>query len=172
MIVNLNKFIFLLALLIIVNLHAQAKCGSGQFMQKKEYKKAVFTYVSVISRKIAKQLDDNIASDKKASLYVYIEPIVNLYEPKKASIATKKIDENLLHAMFIKGFKLISVKSPKANSEMIATYINYKSGMLINARIIDKKTKEIYTSAQIFVTKKELKSINKIYGKYSWFSQN
>ncbi len=168
----MNKFTLFLALFIMLNAPAYSKCGNTKVMQKLEYKKAVATYVTVISQKIAKQFAANIAPYKKATLYIELKDIVNLYDPKKSSIATQKIAQNLLHALFVEGFKVLDAPSPKANAEMRATYINYKKGMLINARIVDKKTKEIYTSAQLFVTQKELKSINKIYNKYSWFSQN
>ncbi len=168
----MNKFTLFLALFLLLHLSASAKCGDAKRMQQLEYKKAVATYVTVISQKIAKQFSANIAPYKKATLLLELQAIVNLYDPKKSSIATQKIAQNLLHALFVEGFKVLDGKSQKANCEMVATYINYKNGMLINARIVDKKTREIYTSAQVFVTRKELKSINKIYNKYSWFSQN
>ncbi len=165
------KSIFILMLITIFNLHAQSKCGNTQVMQKIEYKKAVTSYVNIISKRIAEQLDKNMLPYKRATITIQIKPIVNLYNPKKSSIATQKITENLLHAMFVKGFKMVDSQAKNADCEMLGTYINFKDGLLINARVVNKKSREVYTSAQVFVSKKELKSINKIYNKYSWFSQ-
>jgi len=141
-------------------------------MQKIEYKKAVSSYVSVISKRIAAEFDKNIVAYKRGTITIQIKPIVNLYDKHKISIATQKISENLLHAMFIKGFKMVDASARNADCELLGTYTNYKNGMLINARVVDMKSREVYTSAQVFVTQKELKSINKIYNKYSWFSEN
>ena len=169
--VVMYKSILILLFITILHLQAQSKCGNAHIMQKIEHKKAVTSYVNIISKRIAEQLDNNILSSKRKRITIQIKPIVNLYDPKKSSIATQKITENLLHAMFIKGFKMLDSQAKNADCEMLGTYINFKDGLLINARVVDKKSREVYTSAQVFVTKKELKSINKIYNKYSWFSQ-
>lgn len=161
----MEKSIIIIILFIALNLSANE-------MQKIEYKKAVSSYVNVISKRIATAFDKNIMAYKRETISIKIKPIVNLYDQKKSSIATQKISENLLHAMFVKGFKMVDSKAENADCEMLGTYTNYKNGMLINARVVDKKSREVYTSAQVFVTSKELKSINKIYNKYNWFSEN
>ena len=173
-ILDMKKSIIFLLLLISFNLEADSKCGADQkkMMQTIQHDKAVSSYVSVISKRIASQFDKNMMAYKRVKLFIQIKPIVNLYDPKKISIATQKITENLLHEMFVKGFKMLDSHAENANCEMLGTYTNYKDGMLINARVVDKKSREVYTSAQVFVTKRELKSINKIYNKYNWFSQN
>ena len=165
--------VFLLFLLFL-NLEADSTCTANQnkLMQTIQHDKAVSSYVSVISKRIAAEFDKNMLAYKRAKLFIQIKPIVNLYDSKKSSIATQKITENLLHEMFVKGFKMLDANAKNATCEMLGTYTNYKAGMLINARVVDKKSREVYTSAQVFVTKKELKSINKIYNKYSWFSEN
>ena len=153
-------------------LYAGNKCGSSnsKAMQKIEYKKAIQTYVNGISYNLAEQLSETVATYKRATLLIKMKKIVNLYEKKQTSIATQKIEENLIHEMFLKNFNIISQES-SANSYMQGTYTNYKNGMLINARIVDKKSGLVYASAQVFLDKKELKSINKIYKKYTWFSE-
>lgn len=168
----MKKSIFIL--ILFFTLDASAKCGADvkNKMQTIEYEKAVSSYVSVISRKIAQQLDKNSIAYKRKTTSIQIKPIVNLYDPKISSIATQKITENLLHEMFLKGFKMVDGSAKSADCELLGTYINYKRGMLINARVVNKRTREVYTSAKVFVTREELKSINKIYNKYSWFSQN
>ena len=170
----MEKLIIFLILFISVTLSANSKCGTDKkrVMHTIQHEKAVASYVSVISRRVADQFDKNIVANKRKSISIQIKPIVNLYDPKTSSIATQKIAENLLHAMFLKGFKMVDSHAKSANCEMLGTYINYKDGMLINARVVDIKSKEVYTSAQVFVTKQELKSINKIYNKYSWFSES
>jgi hypothetical protein len=170
----MKKTFYILLIITLFSVSLNAKCGTDkkETMQTLEHAKAVATYVNGISKKIAEQFSNNIAAYKRKTLFVAIQPIKNLYDPKKSSIAVKKIEENLLHAMFVKGFKMLASDTKQANCLVSGTYANYKNGLLINARIIDKKSKEIYTSAQVFVTKKELRAINKIYGKYSWFSEN
>jgi len=153
-------------------LYAGQKCGANNTlkMQKLEHKKAVKTYVNGISRDIAEQFSETIVTYKRAILLIKMQNIVNLYETKQTSIATKKIEENLIHEMFLEDFHIVK-KESSANAYMQGTYTNYKNGMLINARIVDKSSGLVYASAQVFLDKKELKSINKIYKKYSWFSE-
>lgn len=168
----MKKSLFIL--ILTISLNANSKCGADEnkMMKTVQHEKAVSSYVSVISKKIAEQFDKNIMTYKRATIFIQIKPIVNLYDPKKSSIATQKITENLLHEMFLKGFRMLDSSAKNADCEMLGTYINYKNGMLINARVVDKTSGEVYTSAQVFVSKKELKSINKIYNKYNWFSEN
>ena len=168
----MRKIIFII-LLVILSLGADEKSGNSHatVMKKLQYKKAVIAYVSSVSKKIAKNLSENMPIYKKSSLSIKIMPITNLYDPKKTSVATQKITENLLHEMFSEGFQVVSDTQHKADAKMLGTYINYKKGMLINARIVDSTTGIIYSSSQVFVSKKELKSINKIYDKYDWFSE-
>ena len=172
--IRMKKSILFLLLLTSLNAVTDTKCGADEnkMMQNRQHKKAVSSYVNVISKRIVMQFDKNIMVYKRANLFIQIKPIVNLHDPKKSSIATQKITENLLHEMFVKGFKMLDSSAKNATCEMLGTYTNYKNGMLINARVVDKKSREVYTSAQVFVTQKELKSINKIYNKYSWFSEN
>ena len=166
-------FFLFLTFILVLSLNAQTKCGTSrtQSMKKIEYQKAVSLYVNNISKEIAQQFDKSIATYKRATLLIKIKPIVNLYDPKKSSIATQKIAENLIHEMFLKEFQIVNIEE-SSNSYMLGTYTNYKNGMLINARIVDKVSGLVYASAQVFLNKKELKSINKIYNKYSWFSEN
>jgi TolB-like protein len=170
----MKKTFYILLLTITLSVSATAKCGAEkkETMKTLEHSKAVSTYVNVISKKIAEQFSNNIVASKRKTISIAIQPIKNLYDSKKTSIAVQKIEENLLHAMFVKGFKMLSSDTKQASCIMQGTYANYKDGMLVNARVVDKKSKEIYTSAQVFVTTKELRAINKIYGKYNWFSEN
>jgi len=159
--------------LLVASVHAVEKCGNSHTisLKKLQYKKAVVNYVSSVSKKIAQELSKNMPIYKKSSLTVKIMPINNLYKPKKISIATKKISENLLDAMFHEGFKVVDDTKNRADAKMLGTYINYKQGMLINTRIVDTSSGIIYSSSQVFVSRKELRSINKIYDKYDWFSE-
>ena len=150
-------------------------------MQKIEYNKAVSMYVNKFSIKIAQELYKNSTQKKIKSIPMSILPIVNLYDNNQTTLATKKIDENLIHEMFIRGYKIVDNKTLNkinANNEkrtakcvLYSTYTNYKNGMLINSRIIDTNSSIVYSTAQVFLNKKELKSIDKLYNKYGWFSE-
>jgi len=168
---NFTKLLMIIVLLSTV-LFAENRCGGATpTMKKLEHKKAVASYINLVSKKIAQQLEHNIVAYKKAALLIKIKPIVNLYDPKQSSIATQKIAENLIHEMFLEDFRIVSSEK-SADSYVLGTFTNYKNGMLLNVRVVDKKSGYIYSSAQVFLTKKELRSIDKIYNRYNWFSEN
>jgi hypothetical protein len=161
----------LLLTLLLASLAAQTTRDSGEVMRKLQYDKAVASYVGKISASIAEQLLKNSDFEKLAATPVAILPIVDLYDANETSLATIKINENLIHEMFIRGFKIVDVKGDMSGCVLFGTFTNYKDGMTINERIVDKKSGVVYSTAQVFISKKELKSINKIYNKYDWFSQ-
>jgi len=155
--------------------------SKNSVMKKIEYQKAKSLYVNKISFKIAQELYANSIKEKRKKIPINILPIVNLYDSNKTTLATRKIDENLIYAMFVKGYKIIdnatinkiNLNTKKRTSPCVlySTYTNYKNGMLINSRIIDTNSNIIYSTSQVFVNKRELKSINKLYNKYGWFSE-
>jgi TolB-like protein len=171
---------FTLFVSLILSAETTRDLHENSMMKTIEYNKAVSLYVNKISIKIAKELYENSTQKKIKNISMSILPIVNLYDNNKTTLATQKIDENLIHEMFIRGYKIVDNKTlNKINANhakrtsacvLYSTYTNYKRGMLINSRIIDTNSSIVYSSAQVFVNKKELKSINKLYNKYGWFS--
>ena len=181
--VSMNLKIISFALFVSVSLSGETTrdLHENSMMKKIEYNKAVSLYVNKISIKIAQELYKNSPQKKIKNIPMSILPIVNIYDNKQTTLATTKIDENLIHEMFIRGYKIVdnqTLNKINANQKkriskcvLYSTYTNYKAGMLINSRIIDTNSSILYSTAQVFVTKKELKSINKLYNKYGWFSE-
>ena len=169
----MNFRIILFWALLYMSLAAQTALDLNEdnSMKKLQYDKAVASYVTKISAAIAEQLLKNGDFKKMATMPMAILPIVDLYDANKTSLATIKINENLIHEMFTRGFKIVVGSKDASGCALVGTFTNYKSGMTINERIVDENSGEVYSTTQIFVSKKELKSINKIYNKYDWFSQ-
>ena len=178
---NFKIIALVFSMSVILSAETTRDLNENGMMKKMEYNKAVSLYVNKISAKIAKELYKNSAKEKIKNIPMSILPIVNLYDSDQTTLATQKIDENLIHEMFIRGYKIIDNKTlnkinknrEKRTSKYVlySTYTNYKSGMLINSRIIDTNSSIIYSTSQVFVNKNELKSINKLYNKYGWFSE-
>jgi len=151
-------------------------------------------YVNRIASSIAEQLGQNKNFDNFEDTPIAIMSIVDLNNFKKTSPIAKRISENLIHEMHVRGYKVVDYKAmckieidnngdyvfsraiaDLQNQRSIVyalsgTYTNYKDGMAINIRIIDIKTSIVLSTAQVFVPKKVLKSINKMYTKNTWFA--
>ncbi|MFK5937326.1 MAG: FlgO family outer membrane protein [Sulfurimonas sp.] len=178
---NFKIIVLLFFISVTLNAETTRDLNENGMMKKIEYDKAVSLYVNTISIKIAQELYKNTLLKKMKNIPMSILPIVNLYDNNQTTLATQKIDENLIHEMFMRGYKIVDSKTLNKINEskehriskcvLYSTYTNYKSGMLINSRIIDTNSSILYATSQVFVTKKELKSINKLYNKYGWFSE-
>lgn len=153
-------------------------------------------YVNIIASSIAEQLGQNKNFDNFEDTPIAIMSIVDMNNFKKTSPIAKRISENLIHEMHVRGYKVIDYKAmctieidkngdylfsraikDLQNQRTITyalsgTYTNYKDGMAVNIRIIDIKSSIVLSTAQVFVPKKVLKSVNKIYTKSTWFSSS
>ena len=153
-------------------------------------------YVNRIASSIAEQLGQNKNFDNIEDTPIAIMSIVDMNDFKKTSPIAKRISENLIHEMHVRGYKVIDYKAMckieiDKNGDYVfsraiadlqnqrtivyalsGTYTNYKDGMAINIRIIDIKTSVVLSTAQVFVPKKVLKSINRMYTKNTWFSSS
>lgn len=154
-------------------------------------------YVNRIASSIAEQLGQNKNFDNFEHTPIAIMSIVDMNNFKKTSPVAKRISENLIHELHVRGYKVVDYKAMSqieidANGDYVfsraikdlqnqrtivyalsGTYTNYKDGMAVNVRIIDIKTSVVLSTAQVFVPKKVLKSIDKLYTKNTWFaSQN
>jgi len=151
-------------------------------------------YVNRIASSIAQQLGQNKNFDNFEDTPIAIMSVVDMNDFKKTSPIAKRISENLIHEMHVRGYKVVDYKAMckieiDANGDYVfsramkdlqnqrtivyalsGTYTNYKDGMAINIRIIDIKTSVVLSTAQVFVPKKVLKSIDKMYTKNTWFS--
>ena len=151
-------------------------------------------YVNRIASSIAEQLGQNKNFDNFENTPIAIMSIVDMNDFKKTTPVAKRISENLIHELHVRGYKVVDYKAMSqievdANGDYVfsraikdlqnqrtivyalsGTYTNYKDGMAINVRIIDIKTSIVLSTAQVFVPKKVLKSINKMYTKSTWFT--
>ena len=153
-------------------------------------------YVNTIASSIAQQLGQNKNFSNIEDTPIAIMSIVDMNDFKKTSPIAKRISENLIHEMHVRGYKVIDYKAMcsieiDANGDYVfsraiadlqnqrniayalsGTYTTYKDGMAINVRIIDIKTSIVLSTAQVFVPKKVLKSINKMYTKNTWYTSS
>lgn len=106
---------------------------------------------------------------------IAITTFVNLNNFKSTAEISNLISEDLIHEMQVRGFKVIDFKAmkninitkdgdfvfsrnieklrKKINVDYIlsGTYCDYKSGLMLNARIVDLKTQIILSTAQIMI---------------------
>ena len=122
-----------------------------------------------ISETIAQQLYVNSDFRNIGDVKLKILPMKNLHDNSLTSVATIKINENLIHDLFVRGYKIVKNDMKDDYCLLISTFTNFKEGMLINSRIVEVKTSLVHSTAKVFIPKKELKEIDKIYHQYSWF---
>ena len=146
-------------------------------------------YVNRITSSIAEQLGQNKDFGNLQETPIAILSIVNMNDFKKTSPITKRISENLIHEMHVRGYKVVDYKAMSQieideNGDYVfsraikdlknqraityalsGTYSNYKDGMAINCRIIDIQTSLVLSTAQVFVPRAVLKGIAKMYKK-------
>ena len=151
-------------------------------------------YVNRIASSIAEQLGQNKNFDNFENTPIAIMSIVDMNDFKKTTPVAKRISENLIHELHVRGYKVVDYKAMSkieidANGDYVfsraikdlqnqrtivyalsGTYTNYKDGMAVNVRVLDIKTSIVLSTAQVFVPKKVLKSIDKLYTKNTWFS--
>lgn len=153
-------------------------------------------YVNRLTSFIADQLNQNKNFDDIEDIPMAILSIVAMNDFKKTSPITKRISENLIHEMHVRGYKVIDYKAMSQievdengdylfsraikdlkNQRMISyalsgTYTTYKDGIAINCRIIDIKTSVVLSTAQVFVPTMVLKSVEKLHAKNTWYSES
>lgn len=135
--------------------------------------------ISALSNQLTQNKDFiNIEESKIA-----ITSFVCLDNFKSVSRLSNILSENLIHEMQVRGYKIIDFKTmnnihidnkgdflfsrdiSKLRTDLnidyalTGTYVKYKSGIVVNARIVDLKTHIVYSSAQIFIPKRVIKRI-------------
>ena len=151
-------------------------------------------YVNRIASSISEQLGQNKNFDNFENTPIAIMSIVDMNDFKRTTPVAKRISENLIHELHVRGYKVVDYKAMSqieidTNGDYVfsraikdlqnqrtivyalsGTYTNYKDGMAVNVRVLDIKTSIVLSTAQVFVPKKVLKSIDKLYTKNTWFS--
>lgn len=187
---------FLILCIFVVGLSA------GNF----EYKSSVQTYndaigktnvagyINRITSSIAEQLSQNKNFYDIKETPLAIMSIVDMNDFKKTSPITKKLSENLIHEMHVRGYKVVDYKAMSnieidesgdylfsraikdlKNQRLISyalsgTYSEYREGMVINCRIIDIESSIVLSTAQVFIPKRILKK-NKKKSVNSWYAK-
>jgi TolB-like protein len=132
---------------------------------------------------ISSQLTQNKNFDNIQDPTIAITSFVCLDNFQPTTRLSNILSEGLLHEMQVRGYKIIDFKTMdniKIDSKgdflfsrnisklrktlnidyaLTGTYVKYRSGTVVNARIIDLKTHVILSSAQIFVPKQVMKHI-------------
>ncbi len=142
------------------------------------YRDNTASYINKITTSLAQQYAASKNSTLLKEKSIIIMPTVESNDREATLPITQRIDENLIYEMTQEGFHIVDtktmdrlgIKEIKAEYILVSTYTNYKYEMVINSRIIEKKTGLVYATAQIQVPRKVLKDVEKLYNKNSWFT--
>lgn len=142
------------------------------------YRDNTASYINQLTKSIAKQYVNAKNSTHLKEKNILIMATYESGDMNKSLPITQRIDENLMYEMAQNGFKIVDSNTMKYLNLpeveiayiLVSTYTNYKYEMVINSRIIDKKTGVIQASAQVQVPRKVLKDVEKLYNKNSWFT--
>jgi len=186
--------IFLILSLMVLTLFAgnfEYKSGVHKYNDKIG-KTNVAGYINRITSSIAEQLSQNKNFYEIKDTPLAILSIVDMNNFKRTAPITKKISENLIHEMHVRGYKVVDykamsdieidesgdylfsraikdLKKQRAISYALSgTYSEYREGMVVNCRIIDIKSSVVLSTAQVFIPKRILKK-NKKKKVSSWY---
>jgi TolB-like protein len=142
------------------------------------YRDNTAAYITKVSRSIASQLDSSKNASEIKKYTITITPMVQSSDFKTSLPITNRIDENLIYELSQKGFLMIDANAMKilgasaieSKYILVSSYTNYKYEMVINSRIVERKTGLVCASAQVSVPRKTLKAVDKLYNKNSWFT--
>ena len=122
---------------------------------------------------LAKQLTLNKTFKNTKDSRTIISTFVSLDDYKSFSKLSYILSENLIYEMQIRGFTIVdSVLTNLINTQNIkqddniayvlsGTYIKFKDGTQVNARIIERKTNAIVSSAKVFIPKQIFRQLSK-----------
>lgn len=148
-----------------------------------------------ITSSIAAQLSQNKNFKEIQKTPLAIMSIVDMNDFHKTTTVGKRISENLIHEMHVRGYKVVDYKAMSQieidkngdyifsraikdlkNQKLITyalsgTFSTYRDGVSINCRIINIKTSVVLSTAQVFVPNRIIKNIE---GKKShpWYDRN
>ncbi len=135
---------------------------------------------------ISSQLTKNKNFKNLQESAIAITSFVSLDNLKSTTRLSNILSENLIHEMQVGGYKVIDFKTmekikidsrgdflfsrdvAKLRSELnidyalTGTYVKYRSGTLVNARIIDLKTHVVLSSAQVLIPTRVAKRVSSV----------
>ena len=145
---------------------------------------------------LSTQLTTNKNFPDVQSSAIAITSFVSLDDLQSTSRLSNLISENLIHEMQVRGYKVIDFKTMdtiKINATgdflfsrdiaklrkslnidyaLTGTYVKYRSGTVVNARIICLKTHVVLSSAQILIPRRVVKRITGVNRKIPNFVPN
>ena len=152
-------------------------------------------YINLLSSELAKQLDANILDPSIKLEHIKIMKILDL-NTQKESLTTKRITQNLIHEMQIRGFNILVKESKlkvnldtkpvktffknedhKKQLNIIQYYIDgksivYNDGVVINCKLVDCNNNTVKSTAQIFIPNQIINYIRKKNMGDGWFIKN
>ena len=144
-------------------------------------------YVNQLVSTISDQLTQNKNFQNIRKSAIAITSFVSLDNMKATERLSYIISENLIHEMQVRGYKVIDFKvmnqikvakdgdfifsrdvsklrtTLNVDYALTGTYIQYRRGTVVNARIIDLKTHVVLSSAQILIPRNLLRHISSGY---------
>ncbi|NWF66762.1 MAG: hypothetical protein HXX81_04755 [Campylobacterales bacterium] len=140
--------------------------------------------INQVASSIADQLGQNKDFYNIKDTPIGITSFVNIEDFSQSTKFGNVLSENLIHEMQVRGFKIIDfktmpdikidafgdyifsrdvkklIKNHKINYILSGTFTKYEDGLSINARLIELDSNTVMSSAQIFVPKSVVKSVN------------
>jgi len=142
------------------------------------------TTINKIVSALSNQLTQNKDFINIQESSIAITSFVCLDNFKATSRLSNILSENLIHEMQVRGYRVIDFKtmgniqvdskgdflfsrnieklknSLNVNYALTGTYFKYKSGTVVNARIIELTTHVVLSTAQVFIPKRVIKNID------------
>lgn len=117
----------------------------------------------IVNSAIDKLLENrNITNIKNSS--IAIASFVNLDDSDRRSHLGNVLSENMIHEMHLKGYLVVDYKTLqsatiKTRYTLVGTFTKYKNSTLVNARIVDSKTKIVLSSTQFLISQRVVRQI-------------
>lgn len=185
----MKKLLLIIMLLLSINANATSM----------HYISATDSDAGIVNQLVS-SLSDQLTQNKDFSNFkkakIAITSFVCLDDLKATSRLSNILSENLIHEMQIRGYKVIDYKTMdkikvdktgdylfsrdlsklrknlNADYALTGTYVKYRSGTVVNARIIDLKTHVVLSTAQILIPKRTVKHISSVEAESSFKPNN
>jgi len=171
----------LLAVFAIILLNANLSAG---YYKQESYTSGndagtVNKLVSALSNQLTQNKDFRDITNSS----IAITSFVSLEDFKATSRLSNILSENLIHEMQVRGYKVVDFKAMekikvdqtgdflfsrdveklrktlKIDFALTGTYVKYRNGTVVNARIIDLKTHVVLSSAQVLIPRRVVNRI-------------
>lgn len=136
-------------------------------------------YITKITKSISQQLSKNQKYSLKEKTLCVQTSLKNATLSYKNIEVLRKVDESLLYWMSLEGFRVLdsstlqnfTQKASKSALVLLSSVTEYKNGIVINARIVDRQTAVIVSVAQVNVSRKIMRKIQRVHKKDGWFEK-